>query len=255
MEQFYVYFGYLIILIIIILFLLVMAPDQQEFFSLKQEYPALYYNIHENKNAYDAIIKELVYNTNIERIDIIERFSLAIHKELQWVPYSKKPYVKGDVSILPLFCNGIYYPNLQYFPNLLCALNNIPGIINIFIWRFYPNSALLEQDPVADVGAGVISEDDVDARTTMKCAQYLIKLPNINKKSLRYTLSINALSWREEDCFIWVNGKIKMLCSDTAVLWDPLKPFSIHNNTDNDGPIIFLNIDMARTPPGTFQTY
>lgn len=247
------YIGAFVILFIIILVLLVISPTQNSFFELKEVYPHLYYNLHENKPVYDAIITEILRATEINRIDMDRpesptpntesdtqstkpslqedhKDTLAENK-LIWLNYSpeKYSYIRGKVDILPLVYNGKEYNNIAAFPILMQIMQLQPNILNIYFWRLGAESALLQHPPKLIDGCANIHESSI-----------------LDKKVLRYTLAINVLSCIEEECSLWVGGQLKKLVFDTYVLWDPSKEFSLHNDSATEGDVLFLNIDILR---------
>ena len=229
------YIGAFIILIIIIAILLVLSPTQNSFFDLKEKFPILYYNLHENKYVYNTIIEEIVGNTRVSRIDMDIP---NLNNEMIWIDYSneKYNYIRGKVQILPLYYNNKYYANHKYFPKLMNLLYAQSNILNVFFWKLSPESGLLPHQPITDDGSANIHEHNI-----LEIEESKRGFPNI----LRYTLAINALSCMEEECSLWVNGQLKKLTFDKAVLWDPSQEFSLHNETATDGDILFLNIDIG----------
>lgn len=230
------YIGAFIILIIIIVILLVLSPTQNSFFDLKDQCPILYYNLHENKYVYKNIIEEIVGNTGVSRIDMNVP---NLDNEMDWIDYpnDKYPYIRGKVQILPLYYNNQYSNNSVYFPKLMQLLYTQPNILNVFFWKLSPRSALLQHQPRTADGAPNIHENNI-----LDIELGKLGAPHI----LRYTLAINVLSCMEEECSLWVNGQLKKLTFDKAVLWDPYQEFSLHNETATDGDILFLNIDIGK---------
>lgn len=247
------YVGAFVVLFIVILLLLVISPTQNSFFELKELYPHIYYNLHENKPVYDKIIEEVLAATLINRIDMepppndLEANSNeagvasntrtnakspdAPSKNLVWLNYSpeKYSYIRGKVDILPLIYNGKQYENTAAFPTLMQFMQFQPNILNIYFWRLGAESALLQHPPKLVDGCANIHESSI-----------------LDKKILRYTLAINVLSCVEEECSLWVGGQLKKLVFDTYVLWDPSKEFSLHNDSATEGDVLFLNIDIMR---------
>ena len=260
------YIGAFVVLLILIFVLLVISPTQNSFFELKEIYPILYYNLHENKYAYNIIIKEIVDATGITRIDMDEilavidpladNSNLAASTtespelkstkvqlleddqpvkiespKLEWISYSsdKYDYIRGKVDILPLYYNNRIYDNAKYFSHLMRFLKVQPNVINIYFWRLAAESALLQHTPKCPDGKTNIHEESI-----------------LDKNILRYTLAVNVLSCAEEDCSIWVGGHLKKLVFDKYVLWDPSKEFSLHNDSATEGDVLFLNIDILR---------
>jgi len=217
------YLAIFIILFILIFALLVVSPAQDCFFDFKEKYPYLYEDIHGDKQIYRQLINEIVSVTGISRIDepnipIKSRFSERT--SLIWLNANEsdiREYVRGNIQILPLFYDGKYYSNISYFPQLMNILYKYNNILNVFFWKMPINSAFLQH-----VSTSIIS----------------------GHKVLRYTLAINPLTVMEEECSLWVNGKIKRLAFDDYVLWNINKEFSLHNNTNTDDDILFLNIDL-----------
>jgi hypothetical protein len=225
------YIGLFIVSVIAIIVLLVLSPTQNSFFDLKEKYPILYYNLHENKYVYDNVISEIIMNTGISRIDypIVENTNL---NQIEWIDYSinEYPYIRGNVQILPLFYNNVFYNNCAYFPVLMQLLQIQPDIVNVFLWKLSSDSALLQHPQKKTDGNSNIHETNI-----------------LDKNILRYTLAVNILSCMEEECSIWVDGQLRKLTFDKFVLWDPSKEFSLHNDTATDGDTIFLNIDIKAT--------
>jgi hypothetical protein len=237
------YIGAFVVLFIVILILLVISPTQNSFFELKEVYPSLYYNLHENPPIYDQLIQEILKVTGISRIDIEQQEGdVVVAKEptkaenatiqtptLEWLEYSPETYdyIRGKVHILPLYYNDKLYDNHLSFPTLMRFMRIVPGIFNIYFWKLGPESALLQHPPKRANGTPNIHEDSV-----------------LDKKIYRYTLAINVLSCVEEECSIWVGGHLKKLIFDKYVLWDPSKEFSLHNDSATDGDVLFLNIDL-----------
>lgn len=247
------YVGAFVVLFIVILVLLVISPTQNSFFELKELYPHIYYNLHENKPVYDKIIEEVLAATSINRIDMEpppddlktnpNEVDIASNtrtnakspdvpsKNLVWLNYSpeKYSYIRGKVDILPLIYNGKQYENTAAFPTLMQFMQFQPNILNIYFWRLGAESALLQHPPKLVDGCANIHESSI-----------------LDKKILRYTLAINVLSCVEEECSLWVGGQLKKLVFDTYVLWDPSKEFSLHNDSATEGDVLFLNIDIMR---------
>lgn len=243
------YIGVFVILIISIICLVIISPTQTSFYDLKYIYPTLYYILHTTnmESVYKKIINEIVNETKIIRTDIdsnqlvdifsqsepIDSININQSNKLEWLSYSadKYEYVRGNVSILPLFYNGKYYSNnINRFNLLMSILYIMPNIINVFFWRLPPKSGLLEHTPKTSKGIPNIDEANI------------LDIENI----YRYTLAINVLSCSEEDCSIWVNGHIRTLLYDKYIVWTPNKPFSIHNDSATEGDTLFLNIDFTK---------
>lgn len=221
------YIGAFVILFIIILALILLSPTQNSFFDLQERYPILYYNLHKNDHVYKQVIKEIIAKTGINRVDM--ESTGASESKLEWIDYPAFDYVRGKVQILPLYYNGQTYNNCGHFPLLMQLLQIQSKILNVFFWKFSPNSALLQHAPKLTDGKQNIHEANI-----------------IDKPVLRYTLAVNVLSCAEEECSLWVGGQLKKLTFDKYLLWDPNKEFSLHNETDTDGDVIFLNIDLAQ---------
>ena len=230
------YIGAFVVLFIVILVLLVISPTQNSFFELKDIYPSLYYNLHENPPIYEQLLQEIIKVTGVSRIDMEPQEAAATAAavaeqvaSLEWLEYSPKTYdyIRGKVDILPLYYNYKLYDNHLHFPTLMRFMRIVPGIFNIYFWRLGPESALLQHPPKRANGTPNIHEESV-----------------LDKKIYRYTLAINVLSCVEEECSIWVGGHLKKLIFDKYVLWDPSKEFSLHNDSATDGDVLFLNIDI-----------
>jgi hypothetical protein len=223
------YIGVFVLLIIIIIILLIISPTQCCFFELEKYYPIIYYNLHKNEYIYKQVINEIINTTGVKRIDIDNH--IEPNKNLEWLDYSKKKYsyIRGNIKILPLYYKDNYYDNYKYFPILMNILENQPNILNVYFWKLSPDSALLQHSTKTNNGNINIDESNI------------IDLP-----ILRYTLAINVLSCMEEECSLWVDGQLKQLVFDKYLLWDPNKEFSLHNDSDTDGDILFLNIDLKK---------
>ena len=230
------YIGAFVVLFIVILVLLVISPTQNSFFELKDIYPSLYYNLHENPPIYEQLLQEIIKVTGVSRIDMEPQEAAATAAavaeqvaSLEWLEYSPKTYdyIRGKVDILPLYYNYKLYDNHLHFPTLMRFMRIVPGIFNIYFWRLGPESALLQHPPKRANGTPNIHEESV-----------------LDKKIYRYTLAINVMSCVEEECSIWVGGHLKKLIFDKYVLWDPSKEFSLHNDSATDGDVLFLNIDI-----------
>ena len=237
------YFGIFVILCIIILTLLIVSPTQNCFFDLKEKYPSLYLDLHENNQIYNQLIIEIVSAVGISRLDLNIDYSPDNFNKFSWLDAkniissanlspSKSPtchnYIKGEIQILPLYYANKYYSNIMYFPQLMNILYRHNNILNVFFWKMGPGSAFLQHGAQTATGAPNINETNI-----------------IGQNVLRYTLAINPLTIMEEECSIWVSGKIKKLIFDKYILWDANKEFSLHNDTNTDGEILFLNIDFA----------
>ena len=223
------YIGAFVLLVIIIIVLLIISPTQKCFFELEKFYPIIYYNLHKNEYNYKQIMDEIINITGIKRVDIDN--NIESNKKLEWINYSKEkyPYIRGDVKILPLYYQGKYYQNYKFFPKLMNILENQSSILNVYFWKLSAESALLQHHPKTNDGKINIHEENI------------IDLP-----ILRYTLAINVLSCMEEECSLWVEGQLKKLVFDKYLLWDPNKEFSLHNDSDTDGDVLFLNIDLKK---------
>jgi hypothetical protein len=162
----------------------------------------------------------------------------SLDNKMDWIDYSNEQYsyIRGKVQILPLYYNNQYHNNSAYFPKLMQLLYSQPNILNVFFWKLSPGSGLLQHLPRKADGTPNIHEKNILDIETGKASA-----PSI----LRYTLAINVLSCMEEECSLWVNGQLKKLTFDKAVLWDPYHEFSLHNDTATDGDILFLNIDIC----------
>ena len=235
------YIGAFVVLFIVILVLLVISPTQNSFFELKDIYPSLYYNLHENPLIYEQLLQEIIKVTGVSRIDMEPQEASATAEtaataaatatvetaaaaaagtsspaeqvaSLEWLEYSPKTYdyIRGKVDILPLYYNYKLYDNHLHFPTLMRFMRIVPGIFNIYFWRLGPESALLQHPPKRANGTPNIHEESVH-----------------DKKIYRYTLAINVLSCVEEECSIWVGGHLKKLIFDKYVLWDPSKELSL----------------------------
>lgn len=229
------YIGSFAILIICILCLVIMSPSPNSFFDLKEVYPSLFYIIH-NNTTYMPLITEIVNVAGIDRIDI-EPQNTCIQTtksdecEIYWMPYMNFTYVRGCVSILPLYFNNEYYThNINKFDKLMTLLYLLPKVINVFFWRLGAKAALLEHAPYTTDNKPNIYEHNI-----LGC-----------RNILRYTLAINVLSCTEEDCSLWVDGHLRTLIYDKYVVWNPNKSFSLHNDGSTDGDTLFLNIDFER---------
>jgi hypothetical protein len=220
------YIGAFVLLVIIIIILLIISPTQKSFFDLQEYYPILYYNLHKNEYLYKEIINEIVNNTGIKRVDIENPLT---NDKLEWIDYSPKKYsyIRGKVEILPIYYQGKFYDNYKYFPKLMNLMQIQPNILNIYFWKLSSESALLQHFPKLTNGNSNIHESNI------------LDLP-----ILRYTLAINVLTCMEEECSLWVSGHLKKLVFDKYLLWDPNKEFSLHNDSDTDGDVLFLNIDL-----------
>lgn len=226
------YISFFVIIFIVIFGLLIFAPSQNIFFNLKEECPYLYYILHQNKSKYDRIIKEIIKATNLKRPDIEEEFT---NYKLEWIDYPNYNYVKKNIQILPLFYQNKYYNNINYFPELMTTITELCSsinVLNVFFWKFSSGAAFCEHNIIDENGN--INTDEKNIIEHSK-----------SQKVLRYTLAINPLTVMEDECSLWVDGKIKKLAFDDYVLWDPTKKFSLHNDTYSDSDVLFLNIDIV----------
>lgn len=224
------YFGIFIVLCIIVLALVVMSPTQNSFFDLKLKFPKLYKDLHSDTDVYKLLIEEILKTTGVSRIDFGNEINIG-HTDLIWLDAKKSlwgstdlDYVKGNIMILPLFYSDTYYTNINHFPLLMNILYNHPNILNVFFWKLESDAAFTQHIP------------DSPNNTNEKNI--------LGHKVLRYTLPINVLTINEEECSLWVNGQMKRMAFDNYVLWDPNKEFSLHNYSDTDSDILFLNIDL-----------
>lgn len=230
-ESISFYIGCFIILCICIIVLLLISPKKNNFYDLKEQYPILYYNLHQNTTNYQSILNEILNGLKINRSDINqseadkpkEDQSEADNvKDIDWVEHRTTEHCKNIVFSLPLFINGELKNNSTKFNKLVNLLNNQSDIKAIYFWKFPPKSAFKQH---------------IESNTN---------------DIMRYTLCINGMGFTEEQSSLWVNGEIKKLIYDDYVLWDPSKEFSLHNETDDD--IIYLIVDIKRNiniPLGT----
>lgn len=209
------YIGLFVVICIVVFALLIFAPSQNILLKLETQCPAMYWAIHTN---YKKIVEEIIASTGASRDDMdVQANGCNLDAILM-----DQPYIRGNVEIIPIYYNN-KYSNHVHFPTLLSTLHSICGhvnITNVFFWRIYTNSAIGEHT------------DHPDESSTC------------SGKALRYTVAINSMALTEEECSLWVDGKIKKMDLDDSALWDPSNNYSLHNNTYSDNPILFLNIDF-----------
>lgn len=224
-ESISFYIGCFIILCICIIVLLLISPVKKNFYDLKEQYPILYYNLHQNNKNYQSVLNEILNGLNIDRFDINRLNSRKLLQDpnsKNWLEYPTTEHCQNMVYTFPLFINGELSEKSSEFKILINLLNNQPEIKSVYFWKFPPKSAFKQH---------------IESNTN-----------NI----MRYTLCINGMGCTEEHSSLWVNGDIKKLVYDDYVLWDPSKEFSLHNETDDD--IIYLNVDVKKNiniPLGT----
>lgn len=233
-ESISFYIGCFIILCICIIVLLLISPVKKNFYDLKEQYPILYYNLHQNNKNYQSVLNEILNGLNIDRIDInrltsehLSQYPTSEHLSQNptfehWLEYPNSEHCQNMVYIFPLFINGELSKKSSEFKTLINLLNNQPEIKSVYFWKFPPKSAFKQH---------------IESNTN---------------DIMRYTLCINGMGCTEEHSSLWVNGDIKKLVYDDYVLWDPSKEFSLHNETEDD--IIYLNVDVKKNiniPLGT----
>ncbi len=225
--DFIIYIAIFVVLIVGICMLIVISPMKESMFDLGKHQPVLYYNFHMNNHMYTDIVAEALTAIGYGRPDMQLVPNPA---PLEWIDYPQFEHIRGSVGILPLYYSGRSWDNTQHFPKLMNMLQIVPGVINVFMWRFENASAILQHVP--------------SPQNTHEQNIFFMKL-GTGERILRYILALNSLSYSEHDCSLWVNGKIKKLSLDDYLLWDPLQPFSLHNDTNDENPIIFLVLDIV----------
>ncbi len=209
------YIGLFVVMCMIVLGLLVFAPSQNILLNLETECPPMHWALRTN---YKKIIEEILNVTGATRDDMPDISHMDNSLKVISI---KQPHICGTVDVIPIYYDNKYVNN--QFSILLSTLREICGFVNIssvFLWRLYPKSSIGEHSGKND------------------------EQPLVDHNTLRYTIAVNPMAVTEEECSLWVDGKIKKMALDDSVLWDPNHNYSLHNDTYSDDFILFLNIDF-----------
>lgn len=192
----FIFIGIVIVIFIICVGLLIFAPR--------------------SINFHDATIYPILKYINENNSDIIHADFDKI-ENAPWIDWPDKDFVKGNVTIYPIFMFSILSEKRKNeCINTFNLIQNIPDI---------KTCAFLKIDKTSRI---------------QKHAQY----KGLNN-TLRCIIILKSVSTTTIDqCGIWVNGESKKIKSKNIYIYDSSKEHSIYNETDY--PVYAFMIDIKR---------